>query len=487
MRIVDTASSFSDTYDLVVVGAGPAGMAAATTAAALGIDTVLLDENPSPGGQIYRSVTTTPFAGRGILGDDYWSGEALAGSFLAAEGSYAPATTVWNIARRFTEEGPGPDFEVGVSLGGQARLLSARQVILATGAQERPFPIPGWTLPGVLTAGAAQIALKSSGLVPDGRVVLAGTGPLLYLLASQLLIAGASMEAVLDTTPRSNWMAASGGLPGFLASPYLGKGLKLLSRVLRHLKVVSGVTALRAEGEGRVSRVVYERGRREEQIGCDLVLLHQGLVPGINMSSAIGCAHDWDSEQLAFVPRVDRWFASSVPGVSVAGDGAGIAGADSAAQRGRIAALGAAHALGRIGTKRRDSDALPALRALARLSRGRRFLDRLYRPADQFRVPADVDTVVCRCEEVTAKTIRDTVALGGSGPNEMKAMTRCGMGPCQGRLCGLTVTEMIAQACCLSPAEIGYYRLRPPVKPVSLGEIASLHRPEAVAPAAGIR
>ncbi|MGC1579690.1 MAG: (2Fe-2S)-binding protein, partial [Beijerinckiaceae bacterium] len=173
-------------------------------------------------------------------------------------------------------------------------------------------------------------------------------------------------------------------------------------------------------------------------------------------------------------PKVDAWFASTVPGVAIAGDGAGIAGAESAATRGRIAALGAAFRLDRVSAAQRDRDVAPLRAELARLLHGRRFLDVLHRPAKAFRVPVDDATLVCRCEEVSAKTIRETLVLGASGPNQMKAFTRCGMGPCQGRLCGLTVTEMIAEARGLSPAEIGYYRLRPPVKPVTLAEIAAL-------------
>jgi NADPH-dependent 2,4-dienoyl-CoA reductase/sulfur reductase-like enzyme len=474
MRTVGSVEAFADHYDLAIVGAGPAGLAAASTAAALGVDVVVLDENASPGGQIYRAVTTTPVAKRETLGEDYWRGEELTRAFSASAASYTPATTVWNVARSLEGEGLGQDFEIGVSLGSKARLIGATQVILATGAQERPFPIPGWTLPGVMTAGAAQIALKSAALVPDGRVVLAGTGPLLYLLASQLLAAGASIVALLDTTPRANWMAALLALPGFLMSPYLGKGLKLLARTRRAVHVVSGVTVLRAEGEGRLSRIVYGRGGIEKRIDCDLLLLHQGVVPSVNLSDAAGCAHDWDETQLTFRPRLDDWFASTVPGIAITGDGAGIAGAESAAARGKIAALGAVHRLGRIDMARRDRDAAPLCAELSRLSRGRRFLDLLYRPAKAFRVPKDDATLVCRCEEVSAKTIRETVALGASGPNQMKAFTRCGMGPCQGRLCGLTVTEMIAEARGVSRAEIGYYRLRPPVKPVTLAEIAAL-------------
>jgi bacterioferritin-associated ferredoxin len=164
-------------------------------------------------------------------------------------------------------------------------------------------------------------------------------------------------------------------------------------------------------------------------------------------------------------------------GISVAGDGAGIAGAEAAAERGRIAALGAAYRLGRLDAARRDRAAAAPRATLARFERGRAFLDALYRPARAFRVP-DGDTIVCRCEEVTAERIRATVPLGAAGPNQMKAFLRCGMGPCQGRLCGLTVAELIADARGVPVSEVGYYRLRPPVKPISLAELASMPKTE---------
>src|SRR5215208_5907898 len=216
MNKLRDVSSFSERYDIVVVGAGPAGLAAATTSSELGASTLVLDENAGPGGQIYRAVTSTPVSAREILGEDYWRGAKLATAFRASSSSYARGATVWSVGPTLDESGRSEALEIGVSLGGSTRLIQAREVILATGALERPFPIPGWTLPGVMTAGAAQIALKSSGLVPDGRVVIAGTGPLLYLLAAQLIEAGATIAAVLDTTPRENWLAALRHLPGFL-------------------------------------------------------------------------------------------------------------------------------------------------------------------------------------------------------------------------------------------------------------------------------
>jgi NADPH-dependent 2,4-dienoyl-CoA reductase/sulfur reductase-like enzyme len=479
MNELRDVSSFSERYDIVVVGAGPAGLAAATTCSELGASTLVLDENAGPGGQIYRAVTSTPVGAREILGEDYWRGAKLATAFRASSSSYARGATVWSVGPALDESGRSEALEVGVSLGGSARLIQAREVILATGALERPFPIPGWTLPGVMTAGAAQIALKSSGLVPDGRVVVAGCGPLLYLLTEQLRAAGANIVALIETTPRANWAQALRQFPDFIRSPYLTKGLKLLWGARRHLRIVSEATGLQASGDGRMTEVIFRRRGKEERLACDLLLLHQGVAPNINLSNATGCVHDWDDGQLAWIPRVDEWFLSTVPGVSIAGDGAGIAGAESAPLRGRIAAIAAATRLGLIGADERDRRATPVRAELSRALRGRLFLDSLYRPAKQFRIPVEENVTVCRCEEVTAGQVRETVALGVVGPNQMKSFLRCGMGPCQGRLCGLTVTEMIADARGVPPQEVGYYRLRPPVKPVTLAELAALPKTEA--------
>lgn len=479
MRAVTAIDELAERYDLVVVGAGPAGLSAAARAAKFGIDVLLVDENPAPGGQIYRAITTTPVDDRVVLGADYWRGAEIVARFERSRAAYAARCTLWSIGPDETAA-EGEAFEIGLSLDGRARLIGARQLILATGAQERPFPIPGWTLPGVMTAGAAQIALKSAAIVPAGRTVIAGCGPLLYLLAGQLAAAGADIVAVLDTTPRANWLKAAGALPDFLRSPYFAKGLRLMAKARRSLRFVGGVTGLIAEGEGRLATVRAARGGAAETIACETLLLHQGVIPSVNLSYAAGCAHDFDAVQHCWLPRLDAWLGSSVPGIAIAGDGSGIGGAESAALRGEVAALGAAERLGRMDIAERDRLAAPARAELARTLRGRRFLDQLYKPAPQFLAPPQEDTIICRCEEVTAGQVRDTATrLGVTGPNQMKAFLRCGMGPCQGRLCGPTVVELIAQANGTTPAEVGYYRLRPPVKPVTLAELAALPQTEA--------
>ena len=455
------ASELAASYDLIVIGGGPAGLAAASTAARAGLSTVLFDENPGVGGQIYRGITANPIRNRAILGDDYWAGAALATEARSSGASIVTGATVWNLDRTLT---------VGVSIAGQARMIQARRVIIATGSLERPFAVPGWTLPGVMTAGAAQTVLKAQGLVPNGRTVLAGSGPLLWLLAAQMLRAGARFEAVFDTTPRANWLRAALHLPDFLLSPYLRKGLALVREVKAKAKV-RAARHIEAVGTDRLREVVVD-GRR---IPADLLLLHQGVVPNVNLAIAAGVAHRWDPRQLCFVPVLDADFQSSVPGIAVAGDGAGIAGGTAAAERGRIAAIAAVRA---VAPQVSVPDPQGARQRLQREEIGRTFLDVLYRPPVALRRP-EGDTIVCRCEEVTAAQVRETARLGCEGPNQMKAFLRCGMGPCQGRLCGLTVTELIAEERGRTPDDVGYYRLRPPVKPITLAELASLPISEA--------
>lgn len=461
-------------YDLAIVGAGPAGMTAAATAAALDLRTVVFDEQPEPGGQIYRGVEIVATARPRhllLLGEDYAAGLPLVQRFRAARVDYRPLTAVWQIDRNLT---------VRYRDARGAGSIRAKQVFIATGALERPMPLPGWTLPGVMSCGAAQTLLKSASLVPEGNAVLAGSGPLLYLLASQLVRAGAKPATVLET-PTQPRAALRHALGFALAPGYLAKGLSMIG-ALRSAGVTvrRGVRGLRVAGNERAEGVEYEwRGVRYAE-PAGLVLLHQGVVPNVNLALSLRCAHEWDERARCFRPRLDEWGASTVPGVLIGGDGGGIVGAKAAELTGSLAALGAAAAIGRISAAERDERAAPVRRELRLHLRARPFLDALYRPAQDYVAPRDPETVVCRCEEVRAGEIRRLVSgQGCPGPNQMKAFVRCGMGPCQGRLCGLTVTELISEVRGVTQEDVGYYRIRPPVKPVTVGDLASLDVDEA--------
>jgi len=444
-------------YDALVVGAGPAGLAAATTLARAGRSVAVFDEQPTPGGQVHRAVAAVPESRRALLAPDYARGREAVEAFLASGAHHIGQASVWSAA-------PG---RVGVTVGGVAHLVEGDAVVLATGAYERPFPIPGWTLPGVLSGGGAQTLLKASGLVPEGRTVIAGSGPLVWLLAWQYLRCGLTVDAILDSTPAGNRWRAAPHLAGFLASPYPVKGLELLRAVRRSVRVVRGVSALEAVGEDRVSALRYRVGAGAwVEMGVDTLLLHQGVVPAIELAASAGIRQRWDRDQLCWHPEVDAMGRTPLAGLYLAGDGTGIAGAEAAALSGELAA----HAI--LGTS--EGGRVSGLLAQrARWLRGRRFLDLLYQPAPAFRVPAG-ETLACRCEEVTARALGEAAALGVPGPNQLKAFLRCGMGPCQGRLCGLTVTEALAHHSGRTPAQVGRYRARVPVKPLPLAALAAM-------------
>jgi len=463
--------------DVAVIGAGPAGLAAATVAAECGLAVALYDDQRGPGGQIYRAIGASPLARPDALGADYWAGGALVRAFERSGAAHVAGVLVWSIA-------PGADgtlalaMSTGTPRAPASHVVHARAVVAATGAIERAMPVPGWTLPGAMSVGAAQILLKTAGIVPSRGTVIAGSGPLLWLYAHQCLEAGGAIDAILDTTPKGRLASALRHAGGFLVSRYLAKGWALVRSVRARVRVVEHVDSVAALGEDRVAGVRWSADGAFETLACDTLLLHQGVVPGVHLAGAAGAALAWDDAQACFAPVVDAWGGSTLPGLWIAGDAAGIAGADAAAPRGALAALAAANALGRFDAAERDRKARPHRAALERARRGRAFLDTLYRPADAFRVPVG-DTIVCRCEEVTAERIASAARDGAMGPNQAKALTRCGMGPCQGRTCGGTACEIVAAARAIAPAEVGHARLRFPARPVTLGELASLPSSEA--------
>jgi NADPH-dependent 2,4-dienoyl-CoA reductase/sulfur reductase-like enzyme len=204
-----------------------------------------------------------------------------------------------------------------------------------------------------------------------------------------------------------------------------------------------------------------------------VLLAHEGLVPSIHMTRALDCAHSWNAAQNCWTPDLDEWCQASRPGIYVAGDGSGIGGAEAARQRGELAALGIALHTGRLQAAQANELAAPVRAQLREQLRLRPMLDALYPPRADLFDPAD-DTIVCRCEELTAGDIRQAAKLGEPGPNQIKAYTRAGMGPCQGRQCGHTIAHILAKAHGRPAAEIGLQRVRPPLKPLTLAQLATL-------------
>jgi NADPH-dependent 2,4-dienoyl-CoA reductase/sulfur reductase-like enzyme len=359
-------------------------------------------------------------------------------------------TTVWAIE---------PGGQVYWSDADGAHSVFARNVLLATGTTERPMPIPGWTLPGVMTIGAAQIALKTGGLLPDARTWLAGQGPLLLLYATQVLDAGGRIGGIIDLS--------DGFAPLRAIKHFSLAGLSEIRRGLawRRRLTDAGVpwiaaSDIRAEGETALRAISFRTLQGWKSVDADLLLLHDGVIPSVQITRAVGCVHTWSDTQRCWQPSVDHHGRTSVPGILVAGDGAGIGGATAAMLSGRIAALGLVDG---------DASALRAERA--RSLAVRPLLDALFAPRP---MRLDDATLVCRCEEVTAGAIRHAAHTGCQGMNQLKAYTRCGMGPCQGRMCAPVAIEVLAEARGVPVSATEPLRTRFPTKPVTVGELTRL-------------
>ena len=457
--------------DLIVIGAGPAGLSAACAARACGLDVTLIDEQAAPGGQLFRNIET-PMAQAILDPKDRETGLALVKRFRESGATYYPNAVVWGLEPH----------KVSCTMNGKAEELTASFIVVAPGGMERPVPFPGWTLPGVMGAGGADILLRSGGSLTadkDAPVVLAGNGPLLLLLAGHLLDAGVRIAAWLDTGSLSQRLLSGAAMPAALLDPpYLGKGLRMALRVLRGgVPVIRNARDIRALGADSLEKVSYAAKGETRELPAAVLLRHEGIIPRVQICNALGARLLWDRVQRCWYPDVDANGRTSLDGLYVAGDGAYVHGGDASRLKGWLAGIDAARRLGVISPAEAGRRAAGARRKLAVLRAARGFLRYVFAPDPKiFDVPDE--TLVCRCECVSAGAIRKAVAEGFHEVNEVKRVTRCGMGQCQGRMCGPALAEITARAQGARPDAVGCLHMRSPFRPVKLETYCNLHAPE---------
>lgn len=439
---------------IVIVGAGPAGISAARTLLNHGIKPCLVDESLRGGGQIYRRQPANfQRSAKQLYGFEAGKATAVHRTLdeLAPLIDYRPETLVWNAE----------DGRLDMLNNGHAESVEYAQIIVATGATDRILPVPGWTLPGVYSLGAAQIALKYQGCAIGERVALCGSGPLLYLVAYQYAKAGAKVVAVLDSAPFS---AQCRALPALLGQPAtLAKGIYYRAWLTAHgVRVYQGATLEQIDGEQRVRGIRWGKHVLE----CDAVAFAHALRSETQLADLLGCEFAWNSLNRAWLPQRDNAGRSSVSGVYLAGDGAGIMGADAAQMAGERAALAVLEDSGIAINPLR-----PALleQQLAGIQRFRHGLETAFPFPEQWAAQAPDALILCRCEEVSVGDVRAVVDEGHWEINRVKAHCRVGMGRCQGRMCGLAAAEVVAERSGRAIHEVGRLRGQAPIKPLPFG------------------
>lgn len=445
----------------LVVGAGPAGVRAADLLARNGMETIVVDEALRAGGQIYRRPPagfTRPY--RALYGFEAAKAQALHDDFERLEGAvdYRPETLIWNVSR-------GVAHSYGEASGYGEIPYDA--LIIATGAHDRTIPFPGWTMPGVFTLGGAQVALKFQGCAIGRRVLFCGTGPLLYLIAYQYARAGAEVAGVLDSAPLGAKLQILGGL--LAGGAQLAKGLFYMAALRsRGIAIEQGAFPLEARAEGgRLVALRFRDGRGlTREIACDGIATGYGLAPDTKLADLAGCEFYYEPAARHWLPVADEEGRATVSGVYLAGDGAGIVGADAAEMRGALAAYAVIADRG---------GSVPMARVVAlrrRLARAQRFaaaLGRGFPFPHEFAAAMADETILCRCEAISAGGLRAAVTeLGAAEMNRAKAFSRVGMGRCQGRICAAAATEVIAATLHIEPEAVGRGRGQAPVKPIPM-------------------
>ena len=466
-----------ESVELLVVGAGPAGLGAAIAAAERGVETVVVDGFSQPGGQYFMQLPAAFSSAKGA--DMEEKGKLWLDKLGKLPVRVISKTLVWGI---FEEE--GRDTWLAALYGSDSpRYFRAAKIILAGGAYDSPVPFPGWTLPGVMTCGAALILLKTYRVAPGTKALVTGAGPLLLSVAAHLIEAGVRVEAVCESNrpfPR-----------GLVHLPAILENFSRVREGARYAgKLMSAATpykpgwsVLSASGRERVERAVIAKldkaGRpipgKTQTFDVDLVVAGYNLTPNTGLARMVGCELNYQPQKGGWIPLRDENMRASKPGVYVVGDGAGIGGADNALLEGQIAGVHAAQETGHLSPASAD-EILRGIRAKRRsqVRFGKMYGD-LFTPQHGLIALAQDDTVLCRCEDVTLGEVKKAIQMGAATLREVKMATRCGMGNCQGRVCERSVSAVLVEAMSgelEAYKSAGYYSIRPPLHPIPVQFLA---------------
>jgi len=455
--------------DLVVLGAGPAGVAAANVASKEGAEVVIIDENSSAGGQIYRAPPNEFKPQNSFKSDEFREGEKQRNILKNSNVKALFKHRVWSVSSDLVVSTVGPN---GLSS------WHARSLIIANGALERIIPFPGWTIPGVIGLAASTILLKSQYVLPGQSTVVAGCGPLLIAVANGIIKSGGKVSAIIDLNSKSDWIKA---FPRLLSRPdQLFKGMSWFANIMKAgIKLYGGHAVTNTKQVDNVLRIsiapINSAGsildsKNQKIVEGDCLAIGHGLFPSTEITRLLKAKHIYDPLKGGWVPLIDDDFRSSIPGVYIAGDATGISGAFSAVQKGRIAGMAAVRDLNVMSSQKYKAKIKSELIILKKNENFGKAAVRLMKFRPELIQTITSETIVCRCEDVFRSEIDEAIESGARDLNQLKAWTRCGMGPCQGRTCSEAIEAILASK--VGSRELaGQWTGRTPLRPVPIEQI----------------
>lgn len=461
----------TDQTELIIIGAGPAGIQAAITAANAGMQVTLIDSNPQPGGQYYKQIP------KQFSMSDNTSHQREALSLInnlnKPSIKILSKTLVWGIFHN-------PKTKMWqATLHGEncpAR-LEAPTIIIASGAYDRSIPFPGWDLPGVITAGAAQVMIKHQGILPGKRVIVSGSGPLQLAASANLVDAGALVVEILEC----NQNLIHKGFPHLLSAwgqwKRMQEGLEYGGSLIKaKVPYRIGSCVVRVDGDERVEEATIAKLNASgipikgslRKIAVDTVVVGYGLTPSTEFFRLLDVDMFFSDSAGVFLPNRNEFFQTSASGIYAIGDCAGIGGAGLAMLEGKIAA---AHIALHSGHLKNNDFEIFLEKIKSRLRREQKFERML---EDVFALPkglfslAESDTIICRCEQISLAEVKEAVSYGAQSITDIKNITRSSMGNCQGRTCGSILSQILAQESQRLPSDGHYLQVRPPVHPIQV-------------------
>ena len=451
---------FKKEYDVIVIGAGPSGVKAALKCSKKDLKVLIVDSNENSGGQIYRAPP------RSYIKKDE---KSLKENLIQIKFSENIKKNNIDTAYNHTVWQVSPGFKVDAFNENGAVQWSTKSLIVATGTYEKIIPFEGWTTPGVIGLAACTIMLKSHQTIPANKIILAGNGPLLILVAYYILKFGGKVDAIIDTSSKIKWIKSMSSL--VLNPKNLIQGISWILKILfSRVPIYSNslVTKTIKTNNGISVEIQNIKNKKIKNIDTDVLAVGHGLIPSTDITRLLKLDHLYNELKGGWIARLDKYFRSSMKGLYITGDGSGISGAIAAEDKGELAAYAVLKDLNIIKEKEFKIKTHKILKRLNRYEIFAKGIAKLNFTPKNLIKNINKNTILCRCEDITKKEIINAVNNGAKNLNQIKSWTRFGMGPCQGRTCQYSVARVVSEHLKCNIEDLGYLTGRTPLRPFPL-------------------